>query len=67
VGRDKVRAWITRGELTALNTPTARCARPRWVVLPEALAAFERGRVGGPPPKPLARRKRTATVDFYPD
>jgi hypothetical protein len=67
VGQEKVRGWINRGELAAINTATALCGKPRWVVLPEALAAFERRRAGGPLPKPPRRRKRTTIVDFYPD
>jgi transposase len=67
VGEDKVRAWIARGELVAVNTASALCGRPRWVILPDALAAFERRRAGGPPPKTARRRKRTCSVDYYPD
>jgi hypothetical protein len=66
VGADKVRLWIARGELSAINTAAALCGRPRWVITPEALAAWERSRQAGPPPKPTRRRKRTAMVDFYP-
>jgi hypothetical protein len=67
VGPDKVRSWIARGELAAINTATALCGRPRWVVTPEALAAFERRRTSGPPPKPARRPKRTVAVDYFPD
>jgi excisionase family DNA binding protein len=67
VSPDKVRAWIDRGELAATNTAATLCGRPRWVVPPEALAAFERGRQGGPPPKPPRRRRKPAMIDFYPD
>jgi transposase len=67
VGEDKVRRWIARGELSAINTAMALCCRPRWVVTAEALAAFERRRAGGPEPKPPRRRRRTAEVDYYPD
>jgi hypothetical protein len=66
VGEDKVRSWIARGELAAVNTSATLCGRPRFVVLPEHLAAFERRRAATPPPRP-PRRKRTARVDFYPD
>lgn len=68
ISPDKVRGWIRRGELSAINTATALCGRPRWVVLPEHLAEFERRRAGGVPPKP-PRRKRTASgfIDYYPD
>jgi hypothetical protein len=67
VGPDKVRSWIVRGELAAVNTAAALCGRPRWVVTADALAAFEQRRAGGPPPRPQRRRKRTALVDFYPE
>ena len=65
VSEDKVRGWIARGELAAVNT-AALCGRPRWVVTPEALAAFERARAGGPPPKPQRRRRRQEVIDYYP-
>lgn len=67
VGEDKVRGWIKRGELHAINTSDTRCAKPRYVVTPEALAEFERGRHVIPPPKPTRRRKREEEYDFYPD
>lgn len=67
VSPDKVRAWIRRGELRAVNTAVVACARPRFVVLPEALAEFERGRAAGPPPKPARKRSRPFLVDYYPD
>lgn len=68
VSPDKVRGWIKRGELSAINTADRRCGRPRFVVTAEALAAFERGRQAATPntPKP-PRRKRTNVIDFYPD
>jgi Helix-turn-helix domain len=66
VGEDKVRAWIARGELVAVNTASALCGRPRWVILPDALTAFERRRAGSVPPKPK-RQKRTTAIDYYPD
>ena len=67
VGEDKVRAWIARGELKAINTAAVLCGRPRWVVPVDALAEFERRRAGGPPPKPQRRRRQPAPIDFYPD
>jgi hypothetical protein len=67
VSPDKVRAWIGRGELRAVNTAAALCARPRWVIPPEVLADFERARQGGPPPKPRRRRRKPEAVDYYPD
>lgn len=67
VGPDKVRGWIARGELKAINTAAALCGRPRWVITPDALAAFENRRLGGPLPKPLRRRRRQEAIDYYPD
>jgi hypothetical protein len=66
VGEDKVRAWIRSRELRAVNTAAALCGRPRWVILPEALAEFERRRQAAPPPR-SRRRRRTTQVDYYPD
>jgi hypothetical protein len=66
VSPDKVRAWIHRGELSAINTASALCGKPRFIVLPAALEAFERGRLAGPPPKPPRRPRRQAAVDYYP-
>jgi transposase len=68
VGEDKVRSWINSGQLAALNTAAVLCGKPRWVITPEALAAFERGRSAAPPPRPARRRRQPAgMVDFYPD
>jgi hypothetical protein len=67
VGEEKVRAWIACGELAAVNTASALCGRPRWVVPADALAAFERRRAGGPPPRAPRRRKAAGTIDYYPD
>jgi hypothetical protein len=69
VGPDKVRAWIRRGELAAVNTAEAKCAKPRWVVTPEALEQFERGRQAAmATPKATRRKRRQAgAIDFYPD
>src|SRR5437667_12869674 len=58
VGADKVRSWIARGELAAINTAATLCGRPRWVVTADTLAEFERRRTGGPPAKPARRCKR---------
>jgi excisionase family DNA binding protein len=67
VSPDKVRAWIDRGELRAVNTATVLCGRRRWVISPDALAEFERRRAGGRPQKTPQRRKRSQLVDYYPD
>lgn len=67
VSEDRVRGWIARGELRAINRRDICSGRPSWVIPPEALADFERGRAATPPPKPARRKKRTNLVDFYPD
>jgi excisionase family DNA binding protein len=67
VSPDKVRAWIRRGELRAINTASAMCARPRFVVPPEALAELETRRSANPPPKPKRQRRQAHMIDFYPD
>ncbi len=67
VGEDKVRGWIKAGRLAAVNTASARCGRPRFVVTPEALRAFEAAASACPPPAPPRRRRRAAVRDYYPD
>jgi transposase len=69
VSPDKVRAWIKRGELAAINTASRRCGKPRYVVLPDHLAEFERRhRAATPAVKPAPRRRRQpVAIDFYPD
>jgi hypothetical protein len=67
VGEDKVRAWIRRGELRALNTAATMCGRPRYVITPDALADFERARSAAPPKPTPRRKKRTGLIDFFPD
>jgi excisionase family DNA binding protein len=67
VSEDKIRLWIKSGELSAINTASHRCRRPRFVILPEALQRFAEARSASPPPKPARRKKRTQEIDFYPD
>lgn len=67
VGEDKVRSWIRSGELVAVNTASVLCGKPRWVILPAALAAFEERRAVGKPAPQAKRRKRSSKVDYYPD
>ena len=44
VGLDKVRSWIKSGELQAIDTSPHRCGRPRFIILPDAIADFENRR-----------------------
>ena len=68
VGPDKVRGWIDRRELAALNTASSLSGRPRYVVTAEALLEFERARQAGPPPAlPRRARRPAGRIDFYPD
>ena len=67
VGEDKVRAWINRGELAAVNVAGSLCGRPQLRITPAAITAFERLRSAGTPPAPRRRKKKTAKVDYFPD
>jgi excisionase family DNA binding protein len=68
VGRDRIRGWIRRGELRAINTGRTRCGRPRYVVTPEALAEFERGHdATTPAARPRRRRREPDRPDFLPE
>lgn len=67
VSPEKVRGWIARGELRALNIGQNRCGKPRFVILPSYLSDFERGRQVFVP-QPVKRRKReTGLIDYYPE
>jgi len=67
VGQEKIRSWIRRGELQALNVADAMCGRPRFVITPDALAEFEKRRTAGPPPRAPRRKRRTLAHDYYAD
>lgn len=67
VSEDKVRTWVRKGELRAINTARVLCGRPRWVIPVEALEAFEKRRQAVPPPVPRRPRRKTNQVDYYPD
>jgi hypothetical protein len=66
VSPDRVRAWIAAGQLRAINRTDSCLGRPRWVIPPEALAAFEAARAAAPPPRPARRRRQLMQVDYYP-
>jgi hypothetical protein len=70
VNGDRVRDWIRRGEMGALNLAPRRCGRPRYIILPEHLAEFvRRHRAATPAAKSAPRRRRPAVgqVDYFPD
>jgi hypothetical protein len=67
VSKDKILAWVKAGQLRGYNTSPARCAKPRYVILPDDLNKFLLGRQVGPPPKPPRRKRRTTLVDYFAD
>jgi excisionase family DNA binding protein len=70
VSPDRVRNWIIRGELGAVNVGDTMSGKPRYVVLPHHLAEFTRQRTAGAPAKPARRRKRPQDsnfINYFPD
>jgi hypothetical protein len=68
MGPDRIRGLIRRGELRAISTARTKSGRPRYVVLPEHLAEYERRLEVGAPPKPAPRRKPLKyKIDFVGD
>jgi hypothetical protein len=68
VSPEKIRNWIAKGELLAVNTADPLAAKPRLVVTADAVARFERARQAArPEPPPRRRKRRTPAIDFYPD
>jgi len=67
VGVSKILGWLRRGELGAVNVASVQCGRPQYIILPEHLAAWQRSRQAGPPPKAARRRKRSEMTDYFPD
>ncbi|AMV23763.1 Helix-turn-helix domain protein [Gemmata sp. SH-PL17] len=67
VSEATVLAWITRGELKAVNVSrSARSKRPRWRISQAALEAFEAARTPSPPAPTVRRSKQPADViQFY--
>jgi excisionase family DNA binding protein len=63
VSEDKVRGWILRGELAAVNVADRLGGRPRWRVSAEALAEFQARRAALPVLK-IKRRAKAAAKDF---
>jgi transposase len=66
VDASKVRNWIERGELLAVNTATVVGGRPRWRIRPEDLAEFVRKRQSSAAPLPNRKRRQTPDViEFF--
>jgi excisionase family DNA binding protein len=57
VSADKVRSWIMRGELRAVNVADRVGGRPRWRIALEAVEEFERRRAALSA-RPKGRRRR---------
>jgi hypothetical protein len=67
VSPDKIRRFITTGQLSAINVASTACGKPRWIVLPDAVAAFEQRRSAAPPRPARRKRKQGTAIDYYPD
>ncbi len=65
IGEDKVLAWIHSGELRAINLATKRTGRPRYVLRPEDIEAFELGRSVTPTGGKTRRRRSDPDVIEY--
>jgi hypothetical protein len=68
ISPDRIRAMIVSGELQAINTAPTRSGKPRFVILPHHLAAWEeRHRAASPPKRARRRSRERELVDYYPD
>jgi hypothetical protein len=66
-GKDTVLGWLRSGRLGAINTAPP-LAKPRYVILPHQLAAFEQANPASTPTPPRRRRKKkTYAVDYFPN
>lgn len=67
VDADKVRGWISRGELVAVNVATTLGGRPRWRIRTEDLEAFLlRRQSQSPAVRPSRRRaKKSQLIEFF--
>ena len=67
VDPSKVRGWIRRGELRAVNLASHVGGRPRWRIDPADLATFEAMRAAKPPPprQPRRRRCHSGVIEFF--
>jgi len=59
---EKIRTWIVRGELRAINTALNPTGRPRYKISECDIVAFEQRRLGATPPKPPRRRRQPEDV-----
>jgi hypothetical protein len=67
IGEEKLRGLIRSGQLGAINTASAKCRNPRYIILPHHREEFEKRRRAALP-KPLPRKRKSADIkDYYPD
>jgi hypothetical protein len=68
IGPDKIRAFIRRGDLVAVNMAICLAGRPQWRVTPQEVERFEARRASTPASKTMPRRRRLeGVIDYYPD
>lgn len=61
---EKVRDWIERGELIAVNIAARTTGRPRWRISTEEFQHFLVRRRSGPKMTPIRRRRPLAVKEF---
>src|ERR1051326_3032828 len=65
---DSVRTMVRSGRLGAVNMRNATSGKPRFIVMPEHLAAFIEANKVYVPPKPERRRRRSPEmIDYFPE
>jgi hypothetical protein len=64
--QDSVRTMIRSGKLGAINIRQVKCGKPKFIVMPEHLAAFVEANKVYVPPK-IERRRRVVEFNYYPD
>lgn len=64
---DSIRTMIRSGKLGAINMRRTKSGKPKFIVMPEHLAAFVEANKVYVPPKPQRRRRPKDMIDFYPD
>ncbi len=62
---EKVLAWIRSGELRAINAATQQSGRPRYLIDPDEVEAFEQRRAVVERPAVTRRRRRRRDVPRY--
>ncbi len=67
VSADKVRDWINKGELKAVNVANRDSSRPRWRISEDAIRDFENKRQASTPPSAVQRRKKNddGIIEFF--